>query len=328
MKSIIRYVVIYLVFNSSAYAIVDGSVDGSNTYSSVGYTITAAGGLGSLVVLDSNWVLTAAHVLDDAAPAFLVLGNPNDDAPPGAEGLYFFIEQTVLHPMYTPGEFHDDLALIKVSSADPIDPMSSVQVNFATLSNVALDSTSPDFLPLPGTSTITGYGRTEVLGPDPTDLLRNQGASAIYVDDPFATLGVTPFDPGFPTDCAGAQLLCTYSTGEPPSADAGGAPGDSGGGMFVDYGGGEVVGAINSFIFDENDIDPADFPTADWTNGYWTVGTSTAYYEDWIRGVVQGDGGTVRFGSSPVPLPPAFYLFAAGLVGLAGTSRRRNRQDA
>ena len=130
-----------------------------------------------------------------------------------------------------------------------------------------------------------------------------------------------PMDPGFPFDCSQAMLLCTYSTGAPPDADASGAPGDSGGGMWLDYGGGEVVGAINSFIFDENDIDPTI--ALDWTDGYWTVGTSTAYYEDWIRSVVEGGGGTVAFGAAPVPIPPAAYLFVVGLLGVLGISRKR-----
>jgi hypothetical protein len=104
-------------------------------------------------------------------------------------------------------------------------------------------------------------------------------------------------------------LLCTFDT-------TGGAPGDSGGAMWLDYGGGEVVAGINSFIFDENDLlNPPETP--DWSDGYWTVGMSTAYYEDWITSYVP----TATFGGSPVPIPAAFWLFGSGLLGLFAIAR-------
>ena len=107
------------------------------------------------------------------------------------------------------------------------------------------------------------------------------------------------------------MLLCTYST-------TGGAPGDSGGAMWLDYGAGEVVAGINSFIFDENDLlNPPVTP--DWTDGYWTVGTSTAYYKDWISSYVPG----ATFGGTAVPVPSAVWLFGSGLIGLIFITRRK-----
>ena len=300
MRNIIRCVFIYLAFNSYAHAIVLGSVDTFNTYSSVGYTLTGSGGFGSVVALDQNWVLTAAHVVE-SDPLFMVMGNPNN----GAEGLYAFFDEVIKHPDYVSGEFHDDLALIKLSSFDPINPVpGSVDASFATLSNIGLSSG------IPATATITGYGLTAIDGAvDPNeDLLRRYGIAAT---DPFGPLA-PPVDPGFPYDCSLAMFLCTYST-------TGGAPGDSGGAMWLDYGDGEIVAGINSFIFDENDLlNPPGTP--DWTDGYWTVATSTAYYEDWIRGHVP----TAMFGGSPVPVPAAAWLFGSGLLGLIGVARRHS----
>ena len=300
MRAIIHCVLLYLTFTSSVHAIVLGTVDVDNTYSSVGYTITAAGGLGSAVALDPNWVLTAAHVVESvtaSSPALLLMGDPST----GAEGLYVYNE-IYTHPGYVSGEFHDDLALIKLSSFDPIN-LDFVDASFATLSNVDLG------LGLPATATLTGYGLTSVDSTfDPNEpILRRIG---VAVTDPTGPLA-PPVDPGFPYDCSLSTLLCTYST-------TGGAPGDSGGAMWLDYGAGEIVAGINSFIFDENDLlNPPGEP--DWTDGYWTVGTSTAYYQDWITSHVP----TAMFGSSPVPIPSAVWLFGSGLIGLIGITRRK-----
>lgn len=299
MKAIIRCVVLYFSLTNSVQAIVLGAIDTSNTYSSVGYTLTASGGFGSVVALDPYWVLTAAHVVE-SDPFLMVMGDPNT----GAEGAYLFFEQVITHPGYTPGEFHDDLALIKLSAIDPIIPTPGViDASFATLSDVDLNSG------LPSTATITGYGLTSVDGAvDPNEpLLRRYGVAATDPTGPPAP----SFDPGFPVDCSLPMLLCTYST-------TGGAPGDSGGAMWLDYGAGEVVAGINSFIFDESDlVNPPVEP--DWNDGYWTVGTSTAYYKDWITSHVP----TAMFGGSPVPIPSAVWLFGSGLIGLICIGRRK-----
>jgi len=299
MRAIIRYFLLYLALTSNVHAIALGTDDVTNIYSSVGYTLGTGGALGSVVALDQNWVLTAAHVVEEP-PAFLVMGDPFA----GTEGLYIFIEEVIPHHDYVPGEFHDDLALIKLSAADPIVPIPGVvDASFATLSNVGLSGG------LPATATLTGYGLTSVDGTlDPNaPLVRRYGDAAT---DPFGP-PAPPVDPGFPYDCSLAMLLCTYGT-------TGGAPGDSGGAMWLDYGGGEVVAGINSFIFDENDLlDPPEVP--DWSDGYWTVGTSTAYYEDWIKGYVP----TAMFGSSHVPIPSTVWLLGSGLLGLIGVARRK-----
>lgn len=287
--------------NSSILAVVGGTEDLLNSYSSVGYVVTSNGislSLGSVVALDANWVLTAAHVVDDPAfpPSFLVMGDPN-----GTEGVYFNDLPVIIHPDYVPGELHDDLALIRMSAITPIDP-SFVPVSFATLSNADLGTGRP------ATATITGYGGINVDAVfDPAaPITRRFGAAPT---DPFGP-PPPPVDPGFPYDCSSGMLLCTYGT-------TGGAPGDSGGAMFVNYGGGEVVAGINSFIFDENDLlNPPTDP--EWDDGYWTVSTSTAYYEAWITSHVPD----AMFGA-PVPIPPAVYLFGAGLIGVFGVNRRR-----
>jgi hypothetical protein len=299
VRAIIRYLFLYIALTTNVHAIVSGTDDVLNTYSSVGYTVSSAGALGSVVALDPYWVLTAAHVAVND-PTFLIMGDPNT----GAEGIYFYIDDVVLAPGYVPGEFHDDLALIHLSDIDPIVPMPGVvDVSFATLSNVSLGGS------LPATATVTGYGVTSIDGSvDPNEpILRRYGVAAT---DPFGP-PTPPVDPGFPYDCSQPMFLCTYDT-------TGGAPGDSGGAMWLDYGGGEVVAGINSFIFDENDLlNPPQTP--DWTNGYWTVGTSTAYYEDWINFYVDA-----KFGSSPVPIPSAAWLLVSGLLGLTVIARRNN----
>jgi hypothetical protein len=300
MRAIIRYFLLYLALTSNVHAIVLGAIDEDNIYSSAGYTLTTAGGLGSVVALDSNWVLTAAHVVE-SDPALLVMG----DSFAGTDGVYIFFEEVITHPDYVSGEFHDDLALIKLSAIDPIIPTPGIiDASFATLSSVDLSGSL-----LPATATLTGYGLTSVDGAlDPeAPILRRYGVAAT---DPLGP-PAPPVDPGFPYDCSHAMWLCTYST-------TGGAPGDSGGAMWLDYGDGEMVAGISSFIFDDNDLlNPPGAP--DWSDGYWTVGTSTAYYKDWITGHVS----TAMFGTSPVPIPASVWLFGSGLLGLVGIARRK-----
>jgi len=294
MRAIIRCFLFYLASTSGVHAIVLGTVDTDNSYSSVGYTLTSAGGFGSVVALDPNWVLTAAHVVE-SDPALMVMGDAF-----GAEGFYIFFDEVIKHPNYVSGEFHDDLALIKLSAIDPINP-DFVDASFATLSNVSLSSG------LPATATLTGYGLTSVDGTfdETAPIVRRYGDAAT---DPVGPMAPS-FDPGFPIDCSLPMLLCTYST-------TGGAPGDSGGAMWLNYGAGEVVAGINSFIFDESDLlNPPGEP--DWTDGYWTVGTSTAYYQDWITSYVPN----AMFGGLTVPVPPAVWLFVSGLIGLIGVAR-------
>jgi len=298
MKGLVRCAAFSLALSSNVHAITAGTVDADNTYSSVGYTLTGTG-LGSVVALDPYWVLTAAHVVE-TDPILLVMGDPNS----GAEGLFFFFDQVIVHPDYVSGEFHDDLALINLNAVNPIDPVPGfVDASFATLSNVDLAGG------LPATATLTGYGLTEVDGIFDTNdpILRRIGVAAT---DPVGPTPPPPFDPGFPFDCSQPMLLCTYGT-------SGGAPGDSGGAMWLDYGGDPVVAAIMSYVFDENDL---RFPpeTPNWDDGYWTVGTSVAYYRDWIRSYVPD----AVFGGAPVPVPAAFWLFGSALLALGAIRRR------
>ena len=92
MRAIIRYFLLYLVLTTNVHAIVAGTVDDSNIYSSVGYTLGTSGALGSVVALDPQWVLTAAHVVEEP-PSFLIMGDPFA----GTEGLYIFIEEVITH---------------------------------------------------------------------------------------------------------------------------------------------------------------------------------------------------------------------------------------
>ena len=76
MKATMRYCLLFLVLTSNAHAVSVGVVDELNDYSSVGFTIGTGGSLGSVVALDSQWLLTAAHVVD-SPPAFVIMGDPN-----------------------------------------------------------------------------------------------------------------------------------------------------------------------------------------------------------------------------------------------------------
>ncbi|MCB1868173.1 MAG: trypsin-like serine protease [Gammaproteobacteria bacterium] len=311
MKSLARCLFLYIMLNSSAHAIVMGNLADIDEYSEIGSVVTFSS-IGSFVAVSEFWVLTAAHVVDTTPPLVLIGGHPD-----GAAGEdFFFIGQVIIHPNYVTGELHDDLALIQTTGIDPL----TANVSFATFSSLALPGN------LPAATTVTGYGQTTI-GVDQTSFDRRFMSVATETTDPFDRVGVPPFPTIFPTDCAGGVILCAYGTG-------GGAPGDSGGGMFLHTVDGEAVAAINSFIFDETDFDPAnndmdpnnDIPP-NWADGYWTVGTSVAAYEDWIKDPM-GDGSILthaQFSSAAfVPIPPVIWLFGSGIFGIIAVSRRKN----
>jgi hypothetical protein len=310
MKAIARILLLLGALSSNAHAVVMGNLAGIDDYSSVGSVISGGGGLGSFVAISDLWVLTAAHVVDSSDSALLVGGHPN--APPvglhlGGEAFFLFVDDIIIHPGYTVNEFHDDLALIKLSDVNPILPTDQ-SMSFATFSSVPLPGT------LPVNATVTGYGQEEI-GVEQTEFNRRSGSVPTDTADPFATVGVTPFPTIFPTDCGGGAIHCVYGT-------VGGAPGDSGGGMFANTAGGPVVTAINSFIFDENDLDPNIL--LDWTDGYWTVGTSVAAYEDWIKNPETGVFTGANFSSAAfVPLPPAIWLLGSSIFGLIAVARKK-----
>ena len=299
MKTIARYLFICSLVMSNAHAVMMGNLAGVNDYSSVGSVISGGGGLGSFVAVSDLWVLTAAHVVDTSPGAALIGGHPDS---PSGEAYFIYVEDIIIHPDYTPGEFHDDLALIKLSDIDPIVP-NAYSMSFATFSSVPLPGT------LPEPATVTGYGQEEI-GDDTGVGFRRFVSVATDTADPFSIVGTAPF----PTDCGGGMIHCVYGMG-------GGAPGDSGGGVFVNSVAGEVVTAINSFIFDENDLDPT-IPL-DWTNGYWTVGTSVAAYEDWIKVPLEGVFTGANFSDAAfVPIPAAIWLFGSSLLVLIAVSKK------
>ena len=105
IRAIVGSCLLLLALASNLNAIVLGTDDVLNTYSSVGYTLTTGGALGGVVALDPYWVLTAAHVVDvpESSPAALIMGDPNPDT--NAEGIYIYVDQVILHPDYVTGEF-------------------------------------------------------------------------------------------------------------------------------------------------------------------------------------------------------------------------------
>ncbi len=294
-----------------AHALIGGTVDSnlaSSPWAGVG-AVKVNGGTYSGALIGDRFVLTAAHVVGNAAPGQVQFVLNVDDAASqtlSAESIHVF--PGYLGTMPGPdGVWHDDLALIRL--AEP----AAAGVPIYDLYDGPLEGK---------TASLVGYGaggdgvNGVTVGPD--DNVKRAGQNRIDVmlvdDDGGAYYEIFQFDfdgPDATTNTFGAA-------DDPLNASLGAeieaqyAGGDSGSPMFVNDNGIWKLAGVAAF--NGRVIDPsANFVTFGAIGG----GAIVAPYATWIQETI----------SAPVPEPEIGLMLLAGL-GLLGWVKVRQLQAA
>ena len=236
------------------------------SYPSVG-RLTWSSYICSATLIDDNWILTAGHCLD--AEGYSPTGWTFDLTDSGG-GMHNGAER-VIHPDWTDsgGDLGSgaDIALLRLGSAETTVAPATINTNTAEVGQVG---------------TNVGYGRTGNGLTGDTDPAGTKRAGNNVVD--LDGSGVS----GYP-DTVLFQDFDSGSAGDNWSGSAIGenleyliAPGDSGGGMFMDFGSGDVVAGVHSFIASVDGDTNADY-------GDIAGSTRVSSYASWITNTIGAD---------------------------------------
>lgn len=285
--------------NSSAFALVGGSLDANlagSPWAGVG-AITISGGVYSGVMLDSQHVLTAAHVVGGQVGT---PGNVSFTLNVGGDLTHTYSASAIsVYGGYTgtvvgaDGVWHDDLAIVRLS-APVAGVIPAYDLYGGSLANQTL--------------TLVGYGRGgdgvsgDTIGASASvkRVGQNQVDDLLVDDDGGAAKEVFIFDFDGPTS--------TSNVYGPPSPtnlalddEAQFASGDSGSPVFVDDNGVWKIAGIANF-------------NSDVLFGTIGGGTIVAPYQSWIQATI-----------APVPEPHTWLMLLAGL-GLVGAARYKRQR--
>ena len=261
--------------------------DAALPYTSVG-EVKGSGLSGSGVLIGDRWVLTAGHVAQSKVGGTFVIG-----------GNTFTVTSATVHPSFNFSGPLFDIGLLYLSSAvTGVDP--AVMYDFGDPSSI-----------LGKEATWTGYGMggTGATGFQGsfafrafTNVIDVMGDHPDYEGLP-ATSFVSDFDkPGDPSKNA------PDSDPNPTALEGNVAPGDSGGGIFVDVGGVKYLVGVSSYT-GYLDSNPSGSNSR---YGGLSGGTNLELFHSWIF---------QQTGISPVPEPGTAALVA--LTALVPMLRRR-----
>jgi hypothetical protein len=293
-------IVAIVLLNQSAWGIVrrDDVADSQYTalaaqpqFAAVGKVFAGSSAGSGTVIANGWWVLTAAHVVSGAPPSSISFQ---------IGAATYYAQNVYIHPSYPgPGPLpRADIALIELNA--PVSGVTPALIYTGTF-EVGKQGHSVGF-GLTGTGT-TGfisntYGTKRAMRNIIDLIVRPDGGI-----DPNGTILLSDFDsPGGTNNSLGPA----GSSATPLDLEGMGAPGDSGGPVFIQVGSTWYIAGVHSFLLDPGP--PAGNNAADGRYGDILGSTRVSSYANWINSVV--------------PEPASMMALAIGLAGLLARRRR------
>ncbi len=235
------------------------SLGSSSGYVGVGQfvgTTSTNGFAASGTLIASDWVLTAAHVVDQATSLAFKIGGNSYSA---SQWAYYSKWTGDLSAGY-------DIALVKLSSSPGIA--------------AATRYTGSNEIGAIGTSVGFGKTGTGLSGAVSFDGLKRGGQNVVdrYYSSRNDRVLVSDFDsPMSPNESA-------YGSSTPLNLEYLIAPGDSGGGLFVDFGNGPLLAGVHSFGSARDGLVDSDY-------GDMSGHTRISAFNSWIDSIIGGASG-------------------------------------
>jgi hypothetical protein len=254
------------------------------TFPSVGSILVSGSNFGSATIIGPNWILTAAHMGAPGSSGTLTIGGNN-----------YSITTLLVHPNYDSTTLAFDFAVAQLTS---------------TVSNVTPSAYYNGGGKLGRTGTSVGFGGfgTGLTGATQAGGTKRAFTNVIEMSDG------TYLDCDFDNPAGTANMMNQFAPSSPtPTALEGNvAPGDSGGGLFMDFGFGQWLSGVTSYVWwdggDSTFPDGAPYGRYGQGSGWADISLGAA----WIQQTT---------GIAPVPEPAS--IAAVGLGVLALLRRRR-----
>ncbi|MCM2375131.1 S1 family peptidase [Aporhodopirellula aestuarii] len=275
-----------------------------SSYTSLAASYPAVGALtwGSYIcsatLIDDNWILSAGHCLDEVG---LSASDWTFDLSDSGGGVHVGAERFV-NPGWT-GELSDgtDIALLRLATSESTVTPATINTN---PSEVGKTATHVGY-------GVTGTGLTGHTEPAGT---KRAGQNVVDVDGNSVTgYSANILFEDFDSGAAGDNVFGSATQLDLEYLIAGG---DSGGAVFMDFGAGEVVAGVHSFIASVDGNLDADY-------GDLAGSTRVSSYSSWITSTVAGN--------DPVaPELSSWLVWLVVVIGLLRTSflRLANQKGA